>query len=140
MDNNSPVMLYDGVCGFCSQSVQVIIKLDKRGVIKFAPLQGQFGQAAKLRHPEIENVDSVIILEKMVDSSERVFVRSDAILQILHHLGGIWRLFKIAYIVPRSFRDFLYDLFARNRYKVFGKYESCMIPSPKVRARFIDIA
>ncbi|KAF0249689.1 MAG: putative thiol-disulfide oxidoreductase DCC [bacterium] len=140
MDNNSPVMLYDGVCGFCSQSVQVIIKLDKRGVIKFAPLQGQFGQAAKLHHPEIENVDSVIILEKMFDSSERVFVRSDAILRILHHLGGVWRLFKIAYIVPRSFRDFLYDLFARNRYKVFGKYESCMIPLPEVRARFIDMA
>jgi predicted DCC family thiol-disulfide oxidoreductase YuxK len=137
--NNSPVMLYDGVCGFCSQSVQIIIKLDKIGVIKFAPLQGEFGQATKLHHPEIQKIDSVIILEKMADGSERTFIRSDAILRIAHHLGGVWHLLKIGYIIPRFIRDFLYDTFARNRYKVFGKYESCMLPSPEIRARFIDM-
>lgn len=138
--NNSPVMLYDGVCGFCSQSVQMIIKLDKLGVIKFAPLQGEFGSAAKLRHRELENIDSVVILETKLDGSEQIFVRSDAALRIIKHLGGIWRLLEVGYIIPKAIRDFLYDLFARNRYKVFGKYESCMLPSPEVRARFIDIA
>jgi len=133
------VMLYDGVCGFCSQSVQMIIKLDKKGVIKFAPLQGEFGQSAKMRHSEIENIDSVIILEKTVDGQERIFIRSEAVLQILKHLGGAWRLLEIGRIIPRFIRDFFYDLFARNRYKVFGKYESCMLPSPEIRARFIDM-
>ena len=138
--NQSPVMLYDGVCGFCSQSVQMIIKLDKAGIIRFAPLQGEFGQRAKIRHPEIENVDSVIVLEKDANGVERTFVRSDAILRIAKHLGGFWRFLGIGYLIPRQVRDFLYDQFARNRYKVFGKYESCMIPSPEIRARFIDIA
>ncbi|MBI4850341.1 MAG: DUF393 domain-containing protein [Acidobacteria bacterium] len=140
MNNHSPIMLYDGVCGFCSQSVQIIIKLDKKGVIKFAPLQGEFGNSAKLRHKELENIDSVVILEANSNGREQIFVRSDAILQITKHLGGIWKIFQIAQIIPKPIRDFLYDLFARNRYKVFGKYDSCMIPSPEIRARFIDIA
>lgn len=138
--SSSPVMLYDGVCGFCAQSVQMIIKLDKLGVIKFAPLQGEFGSNIKLRHKELENIDSVIILETKPDGSEQIFVRSDAILRIARHLGGIWRLLEISYIVPKTIRDFFYDLFARNRYKVFGKYDSCTLPSPEVRARFIDMA
>jgi predicted DCC family thiol-disulfide oxidoreductase YuxK len=137
-DNFSPIVLYDGVCGFCSHSVQTIISLDKLGVIKFAALQGEFAKNVKLRHPELEKIDSIVVIEKLPDGLEKVYVRSDAALCIVKHLGGIWRVLEIAYIVPRFIRDFFYDLFAKNRYKIFGKYESCMIPSPKIRARFID--
>lgn len=134
----NPVMLYDGVCGFCSSSVQTIIKLDKKAIIKFAALQSQFGESAKLRHPEIANIDSVVLLETVDRDLEKAFVRSDAVLRIAHYLGGIWHITKLGYLVPRSIRDFLYDSFAKHRYKIFGKHDSCMIPSPEIRARFID--
>ncbi len=134
---SNPVMLYDGVCGFCNSSVQTLIKLDKKAIIKFAALQSQFGEAVKLRHPELANIDSVVLLENS-NEIEKVFVRSDAILRIAHYLGGFWCITKLGYLIPRSIRDFLYDSFAKNRYKFFGKYDSCMIPSPEVRARFIE--
>jgi len=138
--DNSPVMLYDGICGFCNQTVQTIIKLDKRGKILFAPLQSEFGKTVVLRYPELAQVDSVILLERLSNNSERILVRSEAIIAIAKHIGGIWRLAQLTSIVPRSLRDFFYDLFAKNRYKVFGKYDSCMIPTPEIRARFIDMA
>jgi predicted DCC family thiol-disulfide oxidoreductase YuxK len=122
--DNSPVMLYDGVCGFCNQTVQTIIKLDKTGKILFAPLQSEFGKAVVERHPELAQIDSVILLEKLTNSSERILVRSDAIITIARHIGGIWRLAQLTSIIPRALRDFFYDLFAKNRYKVFGKYDS----------------
>ncbi|MBK7992085.1 MAG: DUF393 domain-containing protein [Blastocatellia bacterium] len=138
--DNSPVMLYDGVCGFCNQTVQTIIKIDKKGKILFAPLQSEFGKAVMLRHPELVQIDSVILLERLSDNSERILVRSEAIITIAKHIGGIWQLAQLTSIVPRALRDFFYDLFAKNRYKVFGKYDSCMIPTPEIRARFIDMA
>lgn len=138
--DKSPVMLYDGVCGFCNQTVQTIIKLDKSGKILFAPLQSEFGKAVVLRHPELAQVDSVILLERLSDNSERILVRSEAIITIAKYIGGIWRLAQLTSIVPRALRDFFYDLFAKNRYKVFGKYDSCMMPTPEIRARFIDMA
>ena len=88
-----PVLLYDGVCGLCNKTVQSVIKRDKRGAIRFAALQSDYGEAARARHPEmLKNVDSVVLLEKDNDGKERVFVRSDAALRVGTHLGGRWKI------------------------------------------------
>ena len=138
---NYPVLLYDGVCGFCNRSVQMILDHDKRGQMRFAALQSDYGRAVKLRHPELENVDSIVLIEHHAGSGdERIFVRSDAALRVLRYLGGAWRLLLVFRIVPRPVRDFFYDLFAKYRYKLFGKRDSCMLPSPEARARFLDAA
>ncbi len=137
---SAPVMLYDGVCGFCNQTVQMILRLDRRGTLRFAALQSDYGQSLVARHPELAGVDSVVFVEPAAEGgAERVHVRSDAALGVVSYLGGAWKVFLAARLLPRALRDFLYDAFARRRYKLFGKYDSCMLPAPEVRSRFLDV-
>jgi predicted DCC family thiol-disulfide oxidoreductase YuxK len=133
----APVLLYDGVCGFCNKTVQLILRLDRRGSMRFAALQSDYGAAVVARHPELRGVDSVVYVEQ-AGGGERIHIRSDAALKVAAYLGGFWKLFLAARVLPRGFRDYLYDLFARNRYRVFGKYDSCMLPPPEARSRFLD--
>ena len=135
--DGAPVLLYDGVCGFCNKSVQLILDHDRRGLMRFAALQSDYGQAVIERHRELQGVDSVVFVER-ARGGERVYVRSDAALKVTAYLGGFWKIFLAAKVIPRGLRDYLYDLFARNRYKFFGKYDSCMLPPPEVRSRFLD--
>lgn len=137
LDENAPVLLYDGVCGFCNKAVQTILKHDRRGVLRFAALQSPFGQAVLARHPELAGVDSVVFVERG-PGVERVHVRSAASLQVAAYLGGWWKLSLAARVLPAPVRDFFYDLVARYRYRFFGKYDACLLPPPEVRARFID--
>ncbi|HEX8187843.1 MAG TPA: DCC1-like thiol-disulfide oxidoreductase family protein [Pyrinomonadaceae bacterium] len=132
-----PVLLYDGVCGFCNRSVQLILGQDRRGVMRFAALQSDYGQCVIERHPELRGIDSVVYLEQRA-GGERIYTRSDAALKVAAYLGGLWRIFLAAGLLPRGLRDYCYDLFARNRYRFFGKYDSCMLPPPEVRSRFLD--
>ena len=135
----APVLLYDGVCGFCNGAVQTILRFDRRGRLRFAALQSDYGRAALARHPELSGVDSVIFLEAPPGAGgERAYVRSEAGLRVASYMGGAWKIFLIARLLPRGARDYLYDLFARHRYKLFGKYDTCLLPPPEVRARFID--
>jgi len=134
----APVLLYDGVCGFCNKSVQMILDHDRRGEIRFAALQSDYGLRMVERHPELSGVDSVVYVEP-TPGGERVHVRSDAALKVAAYLGGFWKLFLAAKVMPRPLRDYFYDLFARNRYKFFGKYDTCMLPPPEVRSRFLDV-
>lgn len=133
----APVLLYDGVCGFCNKTVQMILDRDRRGTLRFAALQSDYGRAVVSRHRELEGVDSVVFVESSAEG-ERVYVRSSAALKVASYLGGIWKVFLFAYVVPRPVRDYLYDLFARNRYRFFGKYDQCMLPPAAARARFLD--
>jgi predicted DCC family thiol-disulfide oxidoreductase YuxK len=133
----APVLLYDGVCGFCNKSVQLILDHDRRGELRFAALQSDYGQAVIERHPELRGVDSVVFVEQQ-RGGERISTRSDAALKVAAYLGGFWRIFLAARVLPRSLRDYCYDLFARHRYRFFGKYDSCMLPPPEVRSRFLD--
>jgi predicted DCC family thiol-disulfide oxidoreductase YuxK len=133
----APVLLYDGVCGFCNKSVQMILDHDRRGGMRFAALQSDYGQSVIERHPELRGVDSVVYVEPK-PGGERVHVRSDAALKVAAYLGGFWKIFLAAKVLPRPLRDYFYDLFARNRYKFFGKYDSCMLPPPEVRERFLE--
>jgi predicted DCC family thiol-disulfide oxidoreductase YuxK len=134
----APVLLYDGVCGFCNKSVQMILDHDRRGEMRFAALQSDYGLRVVERHPELRGIDSVVYVEPAV-GGERVHVRSDAALKVAAYLGGFWKLFLAAKVLPRGLRDYFYDLFARNRYKLFGKYDTCLLPPPEVRSRFLDV-
>jgi predicted DCC family thiol-disulfide oxidoreductase YuxK len=133
MHTQKPVLLYDGVCGFCNKTVQFILKHDRNGTILFSPLQGEYAKSVLQNHPEARNVDSLILSEP-----DRVSTRSTGALRVASYLGGIFKLALIGYIVPRFIRDAFYDWFARHRYSWFGKYDTCQIPSKEQRARFLD--
>jgi predicted DCC family thiol-disulfide oxidoreductase YuxK len=133
-----PVLLYDGLCGFCNGTVQFVLPRDRRGVLRFATLQGDFGRAVVERHPELAGVDSLILVERGTGGAEVVYVRSAGALRVAHHLGGAWRLAGLLQIVPRVVRDGAYDAFARVRYRLFGRYDACPLPSPEQRARFLE--
>ena len=137
--NDGPVLLFDGLCGFCDGTVQFILKRDRRGTLRFATLQGDFARNVLARHPEVAGVDSLVLVERDGASGrERVYVRSEGALRVARYLGGGWHLARAVAIVPRFLRDWAYDAFARIRYRVFGKYASCPIPTPEQRERFID--
>ena len=137
-DSAGPILLYDGVCGFCNKSVQTILAHDSKGTLRFAPLQSRLGESILKTH-RLGGVDSVVFVDRS-SQPERVYIRSDAALKIARYLGGGWNLLLLAKLLPRPVRDFFYDLFARNRYRIFGKYDHCMLPPPEVRSRFLDLA
>lgn len=133
-----PVLLYDGLCGFCDWTVQFVLRHDRRGSMRFATLQGEFARQVIARHRELAGVDSLILVEPdQATGTERVFARSDGALRVARYLGGIWSLTQALYVIPRFLRDRAYDLFARHRYRVFGRYDACPVPSPEQRARFL---
>ena len=131
------VLLYDGVCGFCNRTVQTIIRYDRRREMKFAALQSEYAKSVIARHPELRSVDSLVLVERL-NGEERISSHSTAALRIAAYLGGVWKLFLISYLIPRPVRDVFYNLFARYRYRIFGKYEACPLPSPEIRNRFLD--
>jgi len=136
---SNPVLLYDGVCGFCNRGVQQVLRHDRRKNMMFAALQGDYGKSILTRHPELNGIDSLVFVEPLDFAYlEQVFVRSDAALRVASYLGWPWKLALAAYLIPRPVRDFLYDQFAKRRYRWFGKYEKCMLPPPEVRERFLD--
>ena len=133
----APVLLYDGVCGFCNGAVQTILRFDRDGTLQFAALDGDFARAVIDRHPSLRDVDSVVFVENPGLPDERVSVRSAAALRVADYLGGPWKAFLVAGAIPAPTRDWLYDRFAGVRYRVFGKHDSCPVPPPEVRARFV---
>ena len=132
-----PVLLYDGVCGLCDGLVQWVIRRDPAGIIRFASLQSERGrdlaQGAGIPLPEIEGLHTVFLI-----CAGRVYRRSEAIRELLGLLPHPSRALRILFFMPRSFNDFLYDRVARLRYRVFGKLDSCRIPSAGERERFIE--
>jgi predicted DCC family thiol-disulfide oxidoreductase YuxK len=137
--SESPVLLYDGLCGFCDRTVHFILRHDRKKTLRFATLQGAYAREIFARHPELAGVDSLVLVETdPVTGTEKVYVRSNGALAVARYLGGAWHLARVIAIVPRFMRDFGYDSFARIRYRVFGQYNSCPIPPPEQRARFID--
>ncbi len=133
---SDPVLLYDGVCGFCNDSVQFILRHESRRDLRFAALQGHHAAGVIARHAELLEVDSLIWVEGR-DGAEIVKVRSAAALAVAAYLGGAWRALLALWLVPRPLRDWGYDLFARHRYRFFGRHASCPVPPPELRARFL---
>jgi len=133
------IVLFDGVCALCDRAVQFLLNRDKRGVLKFAPLQGPTAAAILKRHPEIEdNIRSIILVQNHDSASESVSVRSQAILDCLSALGGIWQVVSGLRIVPLFLRDWFYNFIARKRYRWFGKDDECIVPPPEMKERFLE--
>ncbi|HVX40697.1 MAG TPA: DCC1-like thiol-disulfide oxidoreductase family protein [Gemmatimonadaceae bacterium] len=132
-----PILLYDGLCGFCDGAVQFVLRRDRRGRIRFAALQGDFAAAVIARHPELAGVDSLVLVERAPGGGERVSVRSDGALRVARYLGGAWRATTLLRLVPRALRDWAYDTFARNRYRWFKRLEACRVPTAEERERFV---
>lgn len=135
----APVLLYDGVCGVCNAAVQTVLRFDRRGSLRFAALDSDFARSIIDRHPAIRGIDSMVFVDQPGQPGEAVAVRSEAALRVVDYLGGPWRALKAARILPGPVRDRLYDRFATIRYRVFGRHDSCPIPPPEVRARFVDV-
>lgn len=135
---NDPVLLYDGVCGVCNNAVRTILRFDRRGTLRFAALDSDFAREVIDRHPQLQDVDSVVYVQNPGQPDERVTVQSAALMQVADYLGGYWKLTLAARAIPAALRDWLYDRFAAFRYHVGGQYDSCPIPPPEVRGRFLD--
>ncbi|MGY5351387.1 thiol-disulfide oxidoreductase DCC family protein [Wenyingzhuangia sp. IMCC45533] len=129
----NPVVLFDGVCNLCSDSVQLIIKNDQRNLFKFSTLQSPLAQFyLKKQVPNLSKIDSIILV-----TSNKIYTKSSAALIIAKHLKGGYPLLYIFYIIPKPIRDFVYDFIAKNRYKWFGKKEHCMIPTKELKNKFL---
>ena len=128
------IVFYDGVCGLCDRTVQFVLKRDQARRIFFAPLQGE---TAKQRPDLPADLRSIVFITNFGTAQERVYFRSDAVLRILDLLSGIWRVVSWLRIIPRSLRDAIYDAVARRRYRWFGKFDNCRVPTPETRARFL---
>jgi len=132
--NNKPIIIFDGVCNLCNGAIQFILKKDKDRQFHFAWLQSDFGkQQLSEQGLNSEFPETLILLR-----DQKVFQRSDAILEILRILPGIWRYIVIIRIFPKSVRDRLYNLVAKNRYRWFGRQQSCLMPTDDIRERFIS--
>ena len=135
---SAPVLLYDGVCGVCNRGVRTILRYDRLGTLRFAALDSDYARSVLARHPDLQGVDSVVFVDDPDGPDEKVSVRSAGALRVVDYLGGPWKALKVTRLIPRPVRDWLYDRFAAIRYRAFGKYDTCPVPPPEVRARFLD--
>lgn len=132
-EKENAIVLFDGVCNFCNNSVNFIIERDSDNYFKFAPLQTEVaGELAKKYGIDKENTDSIILID-----DGQAHTHSTAALKIARRLDGFWSVFYAFIIVPKFIRDFFYKLFAKYRYKLFGKKDVCMMPTPEIRERFL---
>ena len=130
---NKAIILFDGVCNFCDRSVQFVLRRDKKAYFNFASLQSEIGQQLleKYKIPK-DKFESLVLIE-----NDKAYLFSTGALRIARKLNGAWPILYGFIIIPSFIRDFFYKLIANNRYKIFGKKEECMIPSPEWRSRFL---
>jgi len=127
------VILYDGVCIFCSRWVRFVAARDTAKRLRFTPIQSEYGARLALTFgidPDDPDTNAVVL-------GGEVFMKSDAALTVLSQLPG-WGWVRAVFVVPKPSRDFIYSLVARNRYRIFGKYDACFVPNPDLRARVIE--
>lgn len=137
---SNPIVLYDGVCGLCNGAVQFLLKRDRRDRLRFASLQSEFAGALLKRHGLDHKVlDTVYVVLNHGEPSEILLAKSDAFLQLAREIGGIWSIGTVGLIIPRPIRNALYDFVARHRYQMFGKHETCMLPDPRHKHKFIEV-
>jgi predicted DCC family thiol-disulfide oxidoreductase YuxK len=127
------IILFDGVCNLCNSSVQFIINRDPHADFKFASLQSEIGQKLLRERGYKTEMNSFVLIE-----DHKVYQKSTAALRVCMKLSGLWRFLTVFRVIPPVIRDFLYDLIAKNRYQWFGKKDSCMLPTPEIKQRFLD--
>jgi predicted DCC family thiol-disulfide oxidoreductase YuxK len=132
------LVLYDGVCGLCNRLVSFLLRHHRRDQFRFAPLQSELAQTLLRRYGlDPNDFDTVVVLADFGQPAERALTRSQAALWAVSRVGGIWRLFAIAKLIPLSLREGLYRFIARRRYRIFGKYDQCPLPRPEDRGKFL---
>ena len=127
------IVLFDGICNFCNGAVNFIIRHDHAKKFRFAPLQSEFGEQMRAKFGIGDDVDSIILIE-----GDQAYLHSTAGLRVAKTLGGIWSLGYAFIIIPTPIRDWFYKLFAKYRYKLFGRKDVCMMPTPDIKERFIE--
>lgn len=128
------IIFFDGVCNLCNSTVQFIIENDSQNKFHFSSLQSNFGQKfLEENNLKTENFDSIILLE-----NNEVYQKSDAAIKIASHLDSPYNYLKLFSILPKFIRDFFYSIVAKNRYRIFGKKESCWIPTAELRSKFLE--
>lgn len=134
LESGKKIILFDGVCNLCNGTVQFVIRRDRGDRFRFVPLQSELGQElSRARHIDTSEVDSIIL----IDPGTAYYIKSDAALEIVRELHGYgWMPFVLGWI-PRSLRDAVYDLVARNRYRWFGRKDACMVPTPELQKKFL---
>ena len=134
VDEKHPVIIFDGVCNFCNGSVNFIIKRDKEAYFYFTPMQSDIAQSLMKEYGlDTLDADTFILIK-----DKKSYIRTEAALEVCRSLEGYWYLFGVFKVLPLGFRDFFYKLFARNRYRLFGKQEACMLPSKEISGRFLS--
>lgn len=131
---NKQLILFDGVCNFCDDTVQKIIKADTKNRFVFASLQSTLGQEILQYLGINKTTDSIVLYQP----GYAYYTESDAVLHIAKQLNGLYPLLQIGKIIPKKLRDIAYNNFAKNRYKWFGKKDECPIPSPEIREKFLS--
>lgn len=132
-DACQPLIVFDGVCVFCSGFVQMVVRLDRKGRFRFATAQSPFGEALFSQHGL--PTDSYLTNLALIDGA--AFTRLDSFVVVMAELGWPWRAAKALLLLPRPLRDWLYDRIAMNRYALFGRTDSCKIPSAGMLERLI---
>ncbi|CAN5366612.1 thiol-disulfide oxidoreductase DCC family protein [soil metagenome] len=128
------IILFDGVCNLCNGFVQFVINNDKQGKFKFASLQSDASKKilSPFNFPLVE-LKTIVLVE-----NGKIYLRSRAVLRIARQLDGIWKMAVVLYIFPSFISDAVYNMVSKNRYRVFGKKDSCMIPTPELNSRFVN--
>ena len=135
-----PILLYDGVCGLCNRLVQFVLRRDPAGVVRFAALQSELATRILTRHgADARDLDTVYVVVNYELSDENLLSLSDAVIFILQHLGAadLRGAGRVLQVVPRPLREWGYRLVARNRYRIFGRYDTCPMPTEEFRSRFL---
>ncbi len=128
------IIVFDGICNLCESSVNFVIRWDKKGQFKFAQAQSQIGIDLQNQYGiNILDLETMILVK-----GEVAYTKSDAAIEIAKNLDGYWKMFSFIIVVPKSVRDWVYSRIAKNRYRWFGKKDSCMIPTVDSRSRFLE--
>ena len=126
------LILFDGVCNLCNSSIDLVIRNDKKNIFHFASLQSDFGQRfSKAHNLSTENFETIVYFE-----NGKLYFKSSAALRIARHMSGIYSLLFIFIILPPFIRDFVYNVVAKNRYKWFGKRDTCRLPTKEEKEKF----
>ena len=131
-ENDKPIIFFDGVCNLCNGLVQFIIRHDKKGKFRFASLQSETAVRLLEGKVDMKEMRTLILLD-----NGKVYLRSRAVLRVASRLDGIWKASGILYIFPVFLADPVYNLVSRYRYRLFGKKDTCMVPTPEIKSRFV---
>ena len=132
--NTAHILLFDGVCNLCTGIVKFIIKKDKKGKFRFAALQSESGQQLLKKFDlSVADFDTFLLI-----SGDEYCTKSTAGLHVLKELGGLWKVLYVFIVIPVGLRDFMYDIVAKSRYRIFGRRDVCIVPTPDVKKRFLE--